>query len=100
MKSAYTFEMPQFDNGKTPTNTVYSDRLIQWDYERYNEMCKRHFGNHAQAFYDRAPEKIQAFLRDYMNNQNVVLCRVEELENKSTGYPYWRFDYCMDENES
>ena len=82
-----------FDNGQKATNTVYSDRLHQWDYKKYNELCKKHFGNEGQYWGGRNPKLIEAFLRDYMNDQSVVLCRIEEHENRATGYPLWRFDY-------
>ena len=30
-----------FDNGHESNNTVYSDRLYQWDYEKYNRLCRK-----------------------------------------------------------
>jgi hypothetical protein len=85
--------MPQFDNGEKSTNTVYSDRLWGWDPKKHDELCMIHFGNKGQHWGGREPEKIEAFLREYEGNPHIVLCRVEQLENKSNGYPYWRFDY-------
>ncbi len=82
-----------FDNGQKATSTVYSDRLYQWDYKKYNDLCKKHFGNEGQYFSGRKPELIEVFIRDYMNDQSVMLCRIEEHENRVTGYPLWRFDY-------
>ena len=39
-------------------DSVYSDRLIQWDHEKYNDSIFKVFGNHGQLFYDREPELI------------------------------------------
>lgn len=85
--------LPIFDNNIKATDTVYSDRLHQWDYKKHNELCKKHFGNQGQYWNNRSPEKIQDFLRDYTDNPNLILCKIEEHENKATGYPLWRFDY-------
>lgn len=88
-----------FDNGQKPTSTVYSDRLHQWDYKKHNELCKKHFGNEGQYWGNREPELIEAFLRDYLNDQSVLLCRIEEHENRATGYLLWRFDYSIAANK-
>jgi hypothetical protein len=93
------YNVPQFDNGQKSTDTVYSDRLMQWDFAKHDELCQKHFGNKGQIWSSREPEKIEAFLRDYTGNQNIVLCRVEELENKHNGYPYWRFDFKKNNDE-
>jgi hypothetical protein len=82
-----------FDNGMKVTSTVYSDRLLQWDYEKHNKFCKKHFGNEGQFWGDRKPKDIEAFLQDYLDDKSVVLCRIEQHENHATGYPIWRFDY-------
>lgn len=82
-----------FDNGQKATNTVYSDRLYQWDPKKHDDLCMKHFGNTGQYWSSRDPEKIEAFLRDYINDQKIILCRIEEHENSSTGYPLWRIDF-------
>jgi hypothetical protein len=83
----------QFDNGQTPTGTIYSDRLFQWDSKKHDCLCKKHFGNESQYWSGREPKTIELFLRDYTNNQNLILCSIEELENHATGFPLWRFEY-------
>ena len=80
-------------NDSKPNNTVYSDRLYQWDSKKYNENCKKHFGNEGQVFYDREPEKIEIFLRDYLDNDSLILCRIMQYCHQARGYPIWRFDY-------
>lgn len=80
------------DNSEIET-TVYSDRLFQWDFKKYNKYCKKHFGNTGQDFSNRNPYKIQQFLRDYINNQNLILIVIQQGANMSNGYPYWIFHY-------
>jgi len=72
---------------------VYSDRLSQWDHEKYNRLCKKHFGNIGQYWDKREPEKVEAFLRDYIGKQNLMLCNIVEYCNVATGYPVWYFGY-------
>lgn len=73
--------------------TVYSDRLYQWDGAKYDRLCKKHFGDESQYWYSRSPKEIEAFLRDWNDNQNLKLILVMEYCNVSSGYPLWRFDY-------
>lgn len=82
-----------FDNGKKPNDTIYSDRLLQWDHNKHDRLCKKHFGNTSQYWNNRKPKKIEAFLRDWANDESIVLCRVTEYLNHSNGYPLWRFDF-------
>ncbi len=85
----------QFRNGENTEieNAVYSDRLHQWDYKKYNSLSKKHFGNEGQCFSNRSPDKVQSFLRDYLDNQNLKLIVIQEGANMSSGYPYWIFHY-------
>jgi hypothetical protein len=85
-------KLPQFDNGVKSTQTVYSDRLWQWNPKKHDELCQKHFGNQGQYWGNRTPEAIQSFLSEY-EGKDISLCRAEELTNTSNGYPYWRFDY-------
>lgn len=71
-------------------NTVYSDRLWQWNYQKYNDCCQRVWGDQAQVFYDRVPEDIQKFLSLYFNKE-VKLTVIMQGCNVSNGYPYWVF---------
>ena len=73
-------------------NTIYSDRLLQWDYAKYNRLSKKHFGNEGQIFFDRDPKKIEKFLQDWMGNPKLKLIFIMEYCNVSNGFPLWRFD--------
>ena len=49
-KDKYPYSYDPFVVWKTEedvkqNNTVYSDRLKQWDYEKYSGLCQKHFGN-------------------------------------------------------
>lgn len=77
----------------TPDGSLYTDRLYQWDSAKHNELCLKHFGNVGQYWGDRAPAKIQEFLRDYLGKPNLVLCEIQEHCNASSGYPCWYFSY-------
>lgn len=85
-----------YRNGKNEeaTSTIYSDRLLQWDYTRYNELSLKHFGDTAQIWFNREPEKIEAFLKDWTGDINLKLIFIMEGCNVSNGFPYWRFDFC------
>lgn len=73
-------------------NTVWSDRLFQWDYEKYNKLCTKHFGNESQYWYDRNPELVESFLSDYVGYE-IKLVRITESCNVSSGFPVWSFDF-------
>jgi hypothetical protein len=81
-----------WDNGEKADGTVYSDRLLQWDWDKHNDLCEKHFGNKGQYWNRRDPKKIEAFLCDYFG-EPVMLTMIEEHCNQATGYPCWRFDY-------
>ncbi len=83
----------QFIGPRKGNHTVYSDRLYMWDSEKHDSLCTKHFGNTGQYWSDRQPKLIEAFLRDYLDKPSLVLTRVEEHCNVSSGYPVWRLDY-------
>lgn len=93
------FNVSDFDNGQTPTDTVYSDRLYQWDSDKHDKLCIKYFGNTWQYWGGRTVYDIELFLREYTGHKSLILCKVEELENQSNGYPYWRFDYKINQNK-
>lgn len=77
-------------------SAVYSDRLYQWDYEKYDKCCQEVFKNKGQAFYQREPKEIEKFLKMYFEKE-IKLTAVAQGCNQATGYPYWVFFY--EENE-
>jgi len=71
--------------------TLYSDRILHE--QNYSKLCKKHFGDEGQMFFWRSPKKIEAFLRDFLDSQELKLILVMEYCNVSSGYPLWRFDF-------
>lgn len=77
---------------------VYSDRMRQWNYALYRELCQKHFAGKngdpgGDYFNRRKPKDIEAFLREYFSKPKLELVRVEEHCNMSSGYPIWVFYY-------
>lgn len=74
------------------SNAVYSDRLFQWNYEKYNKCCQEVFKNEGQYFDKREPKEIENFLSMYFEKK-IKLTAVVQGCNQATGYPYWVFFY-------
>lgn len=74
-------------------STIYTDRLLQWDYGKHNQLCMKHFGDRGQYWNNRDPKKIEAFIRDWLENQDVKLILIMEYCNQASGYPTWRLDF-------
>jgi len=84
----------QYDNFETPTNSVYSDRMIGWSMDKYNKCCMEVWGDQGQYFYDdRKPNEVERFLQLYIGKDNIRLCGIIRYENQSNGFPYWQFSY-------
>ena len=77
---------------KEKCDAVYSDRLYQWDYEKYNRCCQEVFKNKGQQFYQRNPKDIEKFLSMYFDKQ-IKLTAIMQGCNQSSGFPYWIFLY-------
>lgn len=77
------------------TGSAYSDRMMQWDYEKFNKSCEEVWGNKGQLFhsYIRQPKDIEKFLQLYFDKPNLKLARLVEGCNVSSGYPYWVFEW-------
>lgn len=74
-------------------HAVYSDRLFQWDSNKHDSLCLKHFGDRGQMWSSRSPAAIEAFLRDYFGRQDLELQLVMEGCNVASGYPYGVFYY-------
>lgn len=88
----------KYDKTPETASAVYSDRLAQWDYKKYQALVEKHFtgvngDRGGDYFHSRSPKRIEAFLRDYNDNQDLELVRIEEHCNWSSGYPVWAFFY-------
>lgn len=74
------------------TSTVYSDRLVQWDGEKYNRICQEMFGRYIENWSDHS-NKAEEFLQRYFEKPEIKVAAIIEYCNPSNGYPYWRIDY-------
>ena len=72
--------------------TVYSDRLSQWDYEKYRECMKQFKGEDGDYFW-RDTNKVVKFMKKYYNNKKLEVNMIMEGCNVSNGYPYWLIFY-------
>lgn len=73
-------------------HAVYSDRLRQWDEDKYTRCCKEAFTKQGQYLSEMPPEEIEKFLALYFD-KNIKLTAIEQACNVSNGYPYWIFYY-------
>jgi hypothetical protein len=94
-KFPYSYdEFVRFKRGyKSNDEVVYSDRLHQWDSEKYDKCCLEVFGNTGQYFSNRKIDDIQKFLRMYFDDESLIITAVTQACNVSNGYPYWGFYY-------
>lgn len=92
----YTYDpfiLHRFGENDEANGTAYTDRLWQQDHKKYDRLCMKHFGDRGQYWDQRDPKKMEAFLKDWMDDPNLKLIFVEEHCNHSTGYPVWRLDF-------
>ena len=84
-----------YRNGKNEeaNGTIYSDRLMQWDYKKARALMKKYFNEDGDYWDNRNPSQIQDFLREWTGDKNLKLILIMEYCNVSSGYPVWRFDY-------
>lgn len=73
-------------------SAVDSDRMFEWDPEKFNQCCTEIWGNTGQNFTVRHPAEIERFLERYFGKR-ILLTGVMECCNMSNGYPYWTFYY-------
>lgn len=78
---------------KECNGSEYTDRLAEW-YPKYREIGLRIFDGYHRWFGSGCSgEKIEAFLRELMDDPTLTLTRVVEYCNASSGYPVWRVDF-------
>ena len=84
-----------YRNGKNSevTGSCYSDRMYQWNYEKFNKCCMDIFGNKGQYFDSRDPNLIEKFLQKYFDKSNLKLIYIMQWCNQSSGYPLWSFHW-------
>lgn len=83
-----------FRNGKNEeiNETAYHDRMIQWDFQKFRDCLNKNGIKGELSIGD--PEnwnKIEPFLRDYFDDQELKLIILMEGANLANGYPYYVF---------
>lgn len=79
--------------------TVYTDRLLQWDYDKTRALAKKHFkdtgiDDGGDYWGQRRAKAIEGFLREWNDDPTIRVILVMEYCNVSNGYPpVWRIDY-------
>ncbi|MDR6218654.1 hypothetical protein [Deinococcus soli (ex Cha et al. 2016)] len=72
--------------------SVDTDRLLMWDAEKHDALCRAHFGDAGHYWHDREPRAVEAFLRAYLE-QPVTLVAIWQCNNVSSGQPVWTLFY-------
>ena len=67
--------------------------LLQFDWDKHNELCEKYWNNTAQYWGDRSPELIERFLQDFYNDKSIELVGIMQGANVGNGFPYWVFMY-------
>ncbi len=78
-------------------SVVYSDRLWQWDHNKFDSCCQKIWKNEGQYFDNRKPEDIEKFLSLYFNVE-IELLKIGQVCNQNSGYPLWIFFYRQNKN--
>lgn len=68
-------------------NTMWSDRLKQWDHEKFNECWERHC--EGENFKSASKQQLTNFLRDYTDDPQLELIVLMESCNQASGFPLW-----------
>jgi hypothetical protein len=77
-----------YHTGEKSVSGLYTDRLLQWDYDKHNRLCREVFGNEGQYWHDRSPKDINKFLNKWLG-EKVELVSIVQYCNASNGYPTW-----------
>lgn len=81
----------KFDKSKI-YSAEYSDRMLEWDSEKFARCTQEVFGNQGQSFDNRNPKDIEKFLIKYFGH-DLKLVAIEKCCNVATGYPIWIFHF-------
>lgn len=80
-----------------PNDSVYADRMKQWDYKLYNELSQKYFGSQGDYWDGRSAESMEKFLQEYAKIEHVKVYSIVKTIG-TNGYPYycirfWRSDF-------
>jgi hypothetical protein len=79
----------------TIRNTLYDDRMRGARWKAYARALKEVWGDKPMWWSERAtePDLVEKFIISYLGGKRIRLYAIYEYENRSTGFPYYRFDY-------
>jgi hypothetical protein len=72
-------------------SAVYTDRLQQWDPDKYARLGQKHMAG--KRWDNATPEQVQAFMREYNDDPDLRMVALQECCNVSNGYPIWILHY-------
>ena len=81
-----------FDSEERPNDTVYLDRMMQWDWDKYNAAAMRCWGTQQQVIDNLTAEQVEAFMSEYLGKP-VELCKITRTTGQFNGYWYYQLDY-------
>ena len=84
------FSIFDYTRGKDISNiqVVYSDRLRQWDYDKYDRASAA-MDARFTSFANLSATQLTKFLQSYYDDNTLECVKLVEGCNKSSGYPYW-----------
>lgn len=77
------------DEKAEASSSAYTDRLMQWDSDKYSLLSKKHFTRGHPSWGAEHAKEIEAFLQDYIDDKTLKLVSITEFCNVSSGYPVW-----------
>ena len=75
-----------------PTDSMYADRMRQWDYKKYDDAKMKVFGKPSDYLDEYRMDKLEEFISEYLK-EKVILCSFVRTLNRSSGYPVYCFRY-------
>ena len=98
-KHPYSYDL-YYTWGALPTQedepdviSVYSDRMYQWDSEKFNSCMRKHTGTESQLWNSISPAKLQNMFREYFDKPNLKLVRIFNGCNHGNGNPLYLVHY-------
>jgi hypothetical protein len=88
-KPVTTFKKP---GNMLANNAVWTDWLLAGNWDKYHELCRKHFGNESQMWFDREPKVIESWLSDYMGKP-LTLVEIQHHINASSWHHVWFFSF-------
>lgn len=77
-------------------HTVYSDRMQQWDWKKYEECAMKVRSKYPTGDFGTRQRRVELLLRLYCDDPSIKLACIVEYCNPSSGYTVFRYDYSSD----